>query len=153
MTLSDYLDTLTTINNAGSPVPLWYALRGDDFVNGAGGARRSAPEDQPYVRIQELAERPAVRMHARTTIVERVVMAHVYHKPTSSERTPNDRAAFLLLGALMLAPELVDEAARDLRQLDLRFDGSEKPQPDTESRGLYGFCRFLQRLVYPYPVP
>jgi len=107
----------------------------------------SSSGERPYVRVEELPERPVGSMYGNADIYQAYVDVFVYQAPGSDGRVPSRTLAMKLYFDMYDAVHNVSEWTYGQSLIAIHRDVSIPPAYDDESGGLTGMIRF--RLLFP----
>lgn len=106
-----------------------------------------ASQGLPYVRVEEMGERPVEMMYGNADVVEATVDVLIYQAVGSDGRTPDRSNAMKLYFDLYSAPGGVNEWIYNQPLIAIHRDLALPPQYDEDSGGLSGMIRY--RLLFP----
>lgn len=101
----------------------------------------------PYVRVEELGERPVELMYGNVDVIEATVDVMIYQAVGTDGRTPDRSDAMKLYFDLYNAPGSVDEWIYGQSLIAIHRDLALPPGYDDNTGGLVGMIRF--RLLFP----
>lgn len=135
-TLYDYLASLSV---DGSPLVWSFRPLTKPEIEDANG--------RPYVRVQELPERPIGPMYGHQDVIQSYVDALIYQAPTDSGRMPDRALAMRLYFDLYEAVKSVDGWVYGQDIIGFHRDMAVPPGYDEDTGGLVGMIRY--RLLFP----
>lgn len=106
-----------------------------------------AASGRPYVRVEEMGERPVENMYGNQDVVEGTVDVMIYQAVGTDGRTPDRADAMKLYFDLYNAPSSVNEWIYNQSLIAIHRDFALPPDYDDNSGGLIGMLRF--RLLFP----
>lgn len=135
-TLYDYLASLSVDGNA----LVW-------SFKPLSKSQLDASDGRPYVRVEEMGERPVEQMYGNQDVVEATVDVMIYQAVGSDGRTPDRSDAMKLYFDLYDAPGSVNEWIYGQSLIAIHRDLALSPQYDDDGGGLSGMIRY--RLLFP----